>query len=321
MHASFRVMFGEWDWNAMKGISRTKAGIWFWIFMLLMVLVLLNMLLAILMESYSQVKGAAGQSPTLCEQVITMMRRFRESRAKQRVRLNEVWDMVLDSEGGDQEGILKDSNEKVMYPKELQGIVTDMTFTQAERTMKNAQKDFNQANEPGFGPEDLKEPLNAMAQRVDNTVLCSAYLSAKAHQYQKLEEQFLTGTTGDGLDGMDGAQKTPQGTPSPAAEGIAKLRMLTKERTEELGNGIFVVLAHEMDALERRQREQHRNLEQMGQSFKDLRSLVYRLHATCADVADQMTTLRSQDGDEGGGAPRLPAGGNGFERAGNTAQG
>merc|ERR1719277_2932206 len=56
IHTCFRTMFGDWDWESMEQVRRSIAMVWFSIFMLLMVMILLNMLLAIIMENYMKVK-------------------------------------------------------------------------------------------------------------------------------------------------------------------------------------------------------------------------------------------------------------------------
>merc|ERR1712032_528904 len=56
IHTCFLVLFGDWDWPAMQQIGYLWACVWFWLFLLLMFLVLLNIMLAIIMEAYTNVK-------------------------------------------------------------------------------------------------------------------------------------------------------------------------------------------------------------------------------------------------------------------------
>merc|ERR1719281_1502879 len=63
-HTCFLAMLGDWDWEAMQEIGYLKAQVWFWLFMLVMVLVLLNMLLAIIMEAYTTEKTKAEDQAT-----------------------------------------------------------------------------------------------------------------------------------------------------------------------------------------------------------------------------------------------------------------
>ncbi len=61
----------------MQEVGRRLAGVWFWIFMLVMVVILLNMLLAILMDTYTEAKQNAGNAQTLQKQISEMIRRRR----------------------------------------------------------------------------------------------------------------------------------------------------------------------------------------------------------------------------------------------------
>mmetsp|Transcript_14819 Transcript_14819/g.33717 ORF Transcript_14819/g.33717 Transcript_14819/m.33717 type:complete len:943 (-) Transcript_14819:16-2844(-) len=53
---SFRALVGDFNYNAMFLVSPINATVWFWTFMLLNFLIMLNMLLAIIMEVYCEVK-------------------------------------------------------------------------------------------------------------------------------------------------------------------------------------------------------------------------------------------------------------------------
>merc|ERR1719230_300116 len=59
LFSCWRVMLGDWDWDALKHIGRGKAFTWFFLFMLVVVLILMNTLVSILMEAYAAVKSAA----------------------------------------------------------------------------------------------------------------------------------------------------------------------------------------------------------------------------------------------------------------------
>ena len=56
----FRSMMGDFDWDAIIVVGRVEASCWFIGFMLMIVMLLLNMLLAIVMDAYSEQKAAIG---------------------------------------------------------------------------------------------------------------------------------------------------------------------------------------------------------------------------------------------------------------------
>merc|ERR1719326_654198 len=83
-------MMGDFDWTVMGATGRVVAGIWFWIFMILIVLLMLNMLLAIVMDAYSEVKQQAGNAETLFTEIKQTYVRWKGIRRKQLVPLSHV---------------------------------------------------------------------------------------------------------------------------------------------------------------------------------------------------------------------------------------
>jgi hypothetical protein len=55
-HTTFRVLIGDFDWTEMHQVGRPQAYIWFWTLTWGLNMVMLNMLLAIIMDTYSAVK-------------------------------------------------------------------------------------------------------------------------------------------------------------------------------------------------------------------------------------------------------------------------
>eukprot|EP00438_Fugacium_kawagutii_P003729 Skav234633 [mRNA] locus=scaffold1609:47334:56546:+ [translate_table: standard] len=67
---------------------------WFFAFMLVMVMVLLNMLVAILMEAYGVVKEDAKNADSLFQQTKNILRRAQQLKRKERVKLTDIWDAL-----------------------------------------------------------------------------------------------------------------------------------------------------------------------------------------------------------------------------------
>merc|ERR1712232_1404939 len=95
-HTCFRMMFGDWDWDPIERVRRSYAYFWFMLFILIIVIILLNMLLAIVIDSYLKVKHRASDAITLPRQCNEMWRRYWATRKKQRMRLNELYDLFLE---------------------------------------------------------------------------------------------------------------------------------------------------------------------------------------------------------------------------------
>merc|ERR1719487_606503 len=59
VNTCFLIMLGSFDFAALGAEHPVTAGIWFWTYMLLIMLIMLNMLLAIIMDVYTEVKADA----------------------------------------------------------------------------------------------------------------------------------------------------------------------------------------------------------------------------------------------------------------------
>jgi hypothetical protein len=55
------MMLGDFDWEEMAGEHPLTAGLWFWTYMIVMQTLMLNMLMAIIMDVYTQVKSDANE--------------------------------------------------------------------------------------------------------------------------------------------------------------------------------------------------------------------------------------------------------------------
>lgn len=139
--ACFRAMLGDWDWDGMINIGLFKAFVWFFAFMLLMVIILLNMLLAILMEAYGVVKEDARNADSLFAQMKNMVRRAQQSKRKERVKLTDIWDALYQDSQGDEIAMLNSSRK--IFPSFLLKTVAGMPQAQAIRTLKTAQADYD----------------------------------------------------------------------------------------------------------------------------------------------------------------------------------
>eukprot|EP00434_Breviolum_minutum_P035410 symbB.v1.2.031347.t1/scaffold3626.1/size81632/4 len=115
LHACFRAMLGDWDWEAMGKIGIHKAFAWFFAFMLVMVMVLLNMLVAILMEAYGVVKEDAKNADSLFQQTKNIYRRAQENKRKERVKLADIWAALRQEHHHDEAALL--ASQRRITPK------------------------------------------------------------------------------------------------------------------------------------------------------------------------------------------------------------
>lgn len=87
----FRILLGDFEWDHMMQIGRQPAAAWFWTFSVFVNLIMLNMLLAIIMDVHTQVKGKIGfNAPTLLSQIVDIGTRFKEVRAGRAIPFSRV---------------------------------------------------------------------------------------------------------------------------------------------------------------------------------------------------------------------------------------
>jgi hypothetical protein len=155
-YTSFRLLFGDWDWEPMREVGTGWGMIWFWMFNLMVTVTLLNMLLAILMDAYAEVKMDLADAQTLPTQVSEMIRRSRQSKRRERVKLNDIWAAFL-AEMKDEKDML--NSKEIITRDVLLEKVERIPTSQAERTIKNAKKAKEKREAKPFRQEDVKEDL------------------------------------------------------------------------------------------------------------------------------------------------------------------
>jgi len=90
LYMCFNILFGDFNFGDMALVSRPSAFIWFWSYIMLVCIILLNMLLAIILDTYAEVKASGGQSMTLWKQASIMIKRHREFKLGNRLELDDI---------------------------------------------------------------------------------------------------------------------------------------------------------------------------------------------------------------------------------------
>jgi len=67
INTCFRIMFGDFDWDSLREVGRLDAFMWLVPFILLVVMLLLNMVIAIVMDAYADVVANLGTMDTLLD--------------------------------------------------------------------------------------------------------------------------------------------------------------------------------------------------------------------------------------------------------------
>jgi len=88
----FHMLIGDFDWGELRDVSRDGTMLFFWSFIWIVQVVMLNMLLAIIMDVYTEVRAGIGRSaPTLWGQAYSIIRRRWELNRGRRVSLQHVY--------------------------------------------------------------------------------------------------------------------------------------------------------------------------------------------------------------------------------------
>mmetsp|Transcript_102691 Transcript_102691/g.320019 ORF Transcript_102691/g.320019 Transcript_102691/m.320019 type:complete len:429 (+) Transcript_102691:1296-2582(+) len=156
-HSCFLAMFGDWDWDALKEIGYFKAQVWFWLFLVVNVLILMNMLLAIIMDAYTAEKVKAGSAQSLWSQTWEMRRRRKEFKRKERVRLNDIWDVFLKEGNMDEKAVLQST--RLISPQFLISSVPRMQLKQANRLLVKSLEHQRKLLTANITEEDIKEEI------------------------------------------------------------------------------------------------------------------------------------------------------------------
>lgn len=169
VHTSFRMMFGDWNWDSMEQVRRGVAMIWFSITMMLMVVVLLQMLLAIIMDNYMKVKKKVSDpslAPSMFKQIREMHRRRVQYKQGKRVRLNDIYNTFLAMHEKNEKAML--SSTKLITPTFLIETVPNIELKQATRTLTNAKEEDRKATEEPFQLETLNPSKSSIVRKLDD---------------------------------------------------------------------------------------------------------------------------------------------------------
>lgn len=88
---SFHILMGDVDWDSLNEAGRLPCGIWFWSFIWILDLVMFNMMLAIIMDVYTETRGnLRSDAETLWSQAYQVYWRYKEMKAGRRLGLAKI---------------------------------------------------------------------------------------------------------------------------------------------------------------------------------------------------------------------------------------
>ena len=152
----FRALLGEYDWDEMASVGRVLAGIWLWFFVVIVDLLLLNMVLAILMDAYQEVKSKASVMTTVPHQISEILRRRRLEREKKCVRLSDIWYAYMEKYRTVDEML---ESKQMVRPEDIVKHVPNLTVSQARRTLNHAITQNREEKGYKYGLRDVRKQL------------------------------------------------------------------------------------------------------------------------------------------------------------------
>jgi len=166
IHSCFLVLMGDFDAQAMLSVGREISGIWLWSFHIIIVLLMLNMLLAIIMDTYSGVKGSlTGADLTIHRQMLLIIRQTREQWQKKRVSLRHIEDQLrlrYGSHGFEQPNLETEwTQDSIITLQALMDSVEGLHRPQAVRLMTRSVAAWRFTHDE---PMSLMEAMHAISQ-------------------------------------------------------------------------------------------------------------------------------------------------------------
>lgn len=283
-HSCFLMMFGDWDWKPMEEVWRFAALLWFWLFMTLLVVILLNMLVAIVMDNYMNVKKGSADAITLGGQIHSMWRRYKQNKRKERVRLNDILQYFLQDAGGSDKAMMSD-DRKIM-PSFLLHNVKGIPQDQARRTLTNALNMHTKETEPEFKLEDVVEPLERIEghTRLSRDALfyafdCVDYYDTSTTDEQQPEEE---------AEVFADRGKLVSTEESPVSDQVLEF---VNSEVQRLKYETARALAQSVEAVDKRQGTIEQRQTDMAMSVRDMEATLLNLQSEASSAVTRLQRL------------------------------
>jgi len=161
MQTCIRMLFGDVDWDDMVKAGFWKGLVFFWIFHILLVMVMFNILLGIIIDAYEDTRALVGESPkTLGQQFVETVQRTRLEWNGHSVRIYNIWEACYDTYGND----LMSEDELTL--QELLKITPKLAEEQAQALIDGAKSTLETEQET----TDDANVLDALARTTRNAV-------------------------------------------------------------------------------------------------------------------------------------------------------
>jgi len=297
LHTSFRMMFGDWDWEAMEKINPVYAAGWFVAFMLVNYLILLNMLVAIMIDNYMKVKKKAEDAITVQKQLQEMWRRRQMYKRHERVRLEDIWEAFLKVEGTETK--MLNNTTQMVNAEFLLNLVEGIPMSQASRTIKNSKTEHMKENSEPFSLEDMIDPLEKvdwMTRQVRDQLF---YVHDRLEFYDTLPKSVSQVAEAAAINiAAKEAAKGGMPVKSPLTD-TEEILENVNEQIGRLNAETAIVLSQTMKRLDKRQRHIEQRQEDMLAAIREMLHTLQMLQSEASSLTTQLrhnTFARAQGG-------------------------
>jgi hypothetical protein len=160
---SFEILLGAFDFDAIWKVNWIGAMVWFIMYQTILVLVLMNMLLAIVMDAYTEVKASKEGAQEMWMQAMELVRRHRQTQQQTRVDLSYILDFWNAHYDPDEEAEMK-----VVVTTNGLLEVRNLPMSQANRLLERA-KEYHAGPAPseGWGINTACRALISINRKMD----------------------------------------------------------------------------------------------------------------------------------------------------------
>eukprot|EP00931_Biecheleriopsis_adriatica_P090894 TRINITY_DN64801_c0_g1_i1.p1 TRINITY_DN64801_c0_g1~~TRINITY_DN64801_c0_g1_i1.p1 ORF type:complete len:902 (+),score=111.03 TRINITY_DN64801_c0_g1_i1:115-2820(+) len=160
--STIHILMEDFEWDDLHETGRLPGAIWYWTFIWVMDMLLLNMLLAIVMDVYTECRGTLRHdAETIWSQAHQMYRRFRDKQLGKRLALAHVKTCVEDFIH-----LSKKDPKDVVTVSSLMNVVPGLKEDQSLRILTNALHHLEEDAEERKGLADVFSTLSTLSKQV-----------------------------------------------------------------------------------------------------------------------------------------------------------
>lgn len=215
LQTTMLALMGDFNYDELRLAGSLQAVVWFWAFTGLVQLIMLNMLLALILDVYMEVKGSVGKNAeTLCTQTSEIHRRWRQKRRGQRIGLDKVLQALQPSFLADD---VEDAESR-LTAKDLENEVPKLGGEQASRIITGAMALTEDVAESGISMADAFKEIVNISEKVQTIHEgFMTHLTLQSHAAASRPTPRAFGLPSDKFDHQVFSQQASTGLPASEA--------------------------------------------------------------------------------------------------------